>query len=98
MAGQGARFGDSGFRIFGDPKAKKHTQLIGLMHFSCSIWGLGSSSCAETFLLTCLLFTESHIHAIFEPKTGTWQYVVADPITAIIDSVLDMTRQPGSCQ
>lgn len=32
------------------------------------------------------------IHTCFEPVTGTWQYIVADPITkhaAIIDSVLD---------
>ena len=32
------------------------------------------------------------IHTSFEPVTGTWQYVVADPSThdaAIIDSVLD---------
>lgn len=32
------------------------------------------------------------IHTVFEPKTSTWQYIVADPTTnsvAIIDSVLD---------
>lgn len=32
------------------------------------------------------------IHDLFESKTGTWQYVVADPVTssaAIIDPVLD---------
>jgi glyoxylase-like metal-dependent hydrolase (beta-lactamase superfamily II) len=32
------------------------------------------------------------VHTVFEPKTGTWQYVVADPTTkqaVIIDSVLD---------
>lgn len=32
------------------------------------------------------------IHDIFEPRTSTWQYIVADPITkaaVIIDSVLD---------
>ncbi|RDW81250.1 MBL fold metallo-hydrolase [Aspergillus mulundensis] len=32
------------------------------------------------------------IHSIYEPKTGTWQYIVADPSTsaaAIIDPVLD---------
>ncbi|KAJ5495733.1 Glyoxylase B2 [Penicillium diatomitis] len=32
------------------------------------------------------------IHNVFEPKTGTWQYIVADPTTAkavIIDPVLD---------
>jgi glyoxylase-like metal-dependent hydrolase (beta-lactamase superfamily II) len=35
---------------------------------------------------------EPIIHTIFEPVTGTWQYVVADPSTkeaVIIDSVLD---------
>ncbi|KAH8880925.1 putative metallo-beta-lactamase domain protein [Thozetella sp. PMI_491] len=35
---------------------------------------------------------ELQIHDIFEPNTGTWQYIVADPSThvaAIIDSVLD---------
>lgn len=36
--------------------------------------------------------TQPIIHDIFEPKTATWQYVVADPSTkraVIIDSVLD---------
>lgn len=36
--------------------------------------------------------TEPIIHNIFEPKTCTWQYVVADPFTSaavVIDSVLD---------
>lgn len=36
--------------------------------------------------------TEPDIHTHYEPKTGTWQYVVADPVTkeaVIIDSVLD---------
>lgn len=35
---------------------------------------------------------EPMIHDIFEPATGTWQYIVADPATCkavIIDSVLD---------
>ncbi|KZL85296.1 metallo-beta-lactamase domain, partial [Colletotrichum incanum] len=35
------------------------------------------------------------IHDIFEPRTGTWQYIVADPITkaaVIIDPVLDYDR------
>ncbi|CCF39232.1 metallo-beta-lactamase superfamily protein [Colletotrichum higginsianum] len=35
------------------------------------------------------------IHDIFESKTGTWQYVVADPVTkaaVIIDPVLDYDR------
>lgn len=35
---------------------------------------------------------EPTVHTVFEPKTGTWQYVVADPTTkhaVIIDSVLD---------
>ncbi|KAF2018317.1 Metallo-hydrolase/oxidoreductase [Aaosphaeria arxii CBS 175.79] len=35
---------------------------------------------------------EPTIHSLFEPQTGTWQYVVADPSThdaVIIDSVLD---------
>jgi glyoxylase-like metal-dependent hydrolase (beta-lactamase superfamily II) len=36
--------------------------------------------------------TEPDIHTYYEPKTGTWQYIVADPATkeaVIIDSVLD---------
>jgi glyoxylase-like metal-dependent hydrolase (beta-lactamase superfamily II) len=36
--------------------------------------------------------TEPDIHTYYEPQTGTWQYVVADPATkqaVIIDSVLD---------
>jgi len=36
--------------------------------------------------------SEPTIHTIFEPKTGTWQYIVADPATKvgiIIDPVLD---------
>ncbi|OIW28390.1 putative metallo-beta-lactamase domain protein [Coniochaeta ligniaria NRRL 30616] len=36
--------------------------------------------------------TEPIIHDIFEPKTCTWQYVIADPLTSaavVIDSVLD---------
>ncbi|OJI82462.1 hypothetical protein ASPTUDRAFT_148497 [Aspergillus tubingensis CBS 134.48] len=35
---------------------------------------------------------EPTIHSLFKPKTGTWQYIVADPSTSaavIIDSVLD---------
>lgn len=35
---------------------------------------------------------EPTIHSIFEDRTGTWQYVVADPVTkkaALIDAVLD---------
>lgn len=38
------------------------------------------------------MMTEPEIHAHFEPKTGTWQYIVADPTAkeaVIIDSVLD---------
>ncbi|KAI5456936.1 putative metallo-beta-lactamase domain protein [Mariannaea sp. PMI_226] len=41
---------------------------------------------------TATATTEPIIHDIFEPKTGTWQYVVADPSTSsavIIDPVLD---------
>ena len=37
------------------------------------------------------------VHTVFDPVTGTWQYIVADPVTheaAIIDSVLDL--DPGS--
>ncbi|KAH8750155.1 beta-lactamase-like protein [Diaporthe sp. PMI_573] len=36
--------------------------------------------------------TQPTIHDVFESKTGTWQYVVSDPVTsraAIIDPVLD---------
>lgn len=39
--------------------------------------------------------TDPAIHSIFEPQTGTWQYVVADPSTStaiIIDPVLDYDR------
>lgn len=39
------------------------------------------------------------IHTIYEPATGTWQYIVADPTTktaVIIDSVLDYDRQTGN--
>lgn len=35
---------------------------------------------------------EPIVHTVYEPSTGTWQYIVADPLTkraAIIDSVLD---------
>src|SRR4051812_37093408 len=35
---------------------------------------------------------EPSIHNVFEPKTGTWQFIVADPATSkavIIDPVLD---------
>jgi glyoxylase-like metal-dependent hydrolase (beta-lactamase superfamily II) len=40
---------------------------------------------------------EPKVHTIFEPVTGTWQYIVADPTSkkaVIIDSVLDF--DPGS--
>jgi glyoxylase-like metal-dependent hydrolase (beta-lactamase superfamily II) len=40
---------------------------------------------------------EPTIHSSYEPKTGTWQYIVADPSTstaAIIDPVLDF--DPGT--
>lgn len=36
--------------------------------------------------------TKPIVHDIYEPQTGTWQYIVADPVTkiaVIIDSVLD---------
>lgn len=39
------------------------------------------------------------INSIFEAVTGTWQYLIADPITkkaAIIDSVLDYDRETGN--
>ncbi|GAD93141.1 metallo-beta-lactamase domain protein [Paecilomyces variotii No. 5] len=39
---------------------------------------------------------EPTIHDVFESKTGTWQYVVADPATStavIIDPVLDYDRE-----
>lgn len=42
---------------------------------------------------------EPSIHEIFEPKTGSWQYIVADPVTssaAIIDPVLDYDTATGS--
>jgi len=42
--------------------------------------------------------TEPVIHNIFEPKTSTWQYIVADPSTSaavVIDSVLDF--DPSKC-
>jgi hypothetical protein len=51
-----------------------------------------SSTLISTKLLTMALTLEPMIHDVFEPRTGTWQYVVADPSTkkaAIIDSVLD---------
>jgi hypothetical protein len=41
---------------------------------------------------------EPKIHALFEKKTGTWQYVVADPSTStavIIDPVLDYDHLTG---
>jgi len=41
---------------------------------------------------------EPEIHTVFEPVTGTWQYVVADPDTkeaVIIDSVLDYDKENG---
>lgn len=41
----------------------------------------------------------AQVHTIFEPRTGTWQYIVADPTTnqaVIIDSVLDY--DPASAQ
>lgn len=36
--------------------------------------------------------SEAQVITCYEPKTGTWQYIIADPVTneaAIIDSVLD---------
>ena len=42
---------------------------------------------------------EPIIHDVFEPDTGTWQYVIADPSTmsaAIIDPVLDYDRTTQS--
>ena len=41
---------------------------------------------------TSATVSEPKIHDIFEPQTGTWQYIIADPSTgvaAIIDPVLD---------
>jgi glyoxylase-like metal-dependent hydrolase (beta-lactamase superfamily II) len=42
---------------------------------------------------------EPQIHPVFEPVTGTWQYIVADPDTkeaVIIDSVLDYDKEKGT--
>jgi glyoxylase-like metal-dependent hydrolase (beta-lactamase superfamily II) len=42
--------------------------------------------------------SEPRIHPVFEPKTGTWQYVVADPTTnqaVVVDSVLDYDPAAG---
>jgi glyoxylase-like metal-dependent hydrolase (beta-lactamase superfamily II) len=41
---------------------------------------------------------EPKVHTIFEPVTGTWQYIVADPSkkeAVIIDSVLDYNKDTG---
>ncbi|KIX92298.1 uncharacterized protein Z520_12044 [Fonsecaea multimorphosa CBS 102226] len=41
---------------------------------------------------------EPEVHAVFEPVTGTWQYIVADAHTkdaVIIDSVLDYDKDTG---
>ena len=41
---------------------------------------------------------EPNVHTIFEPVTGTWQYIVADPFkkeAVIIDSVLDYNKDTG---
>ncbi|KAK8192472.1 hypothetical protein M8818_007640 [Zalaria obscura] len=41
---------------------------------------------------------EPKIHTVFEPVTGTWQYIIADPSrkeAVIIDSVLDYDRDTG---
>lgn len=42
---------------------------------------------------------EPIVHTVFEPKTSTWQYVVADPTTkaaVIIDPVLDFDKEKQS--
>lgn len=42
--------------------------------------------------------SSEEINTIYEPVTGTWQYIVACPTTkyaAIIDSVLDYERETG---
>ena len=42
---------------------------------------------------------EPKIHTFHEPVTGTWQYIVADPLTreaVIVDSVLDYNKDNGS--
>lgn len=44
-------------------------------------------------------FMEPKVHTVFEPKTSTWQYIVADPETqhaVVIDSVLDFDPATGS--
>jgi glyoxylase-like metal-dependent hydrolase (beta-lactamase superfamily II) len=41
---------------------------------------------------------EPKIHAVFEPVTGTWQYIVADPSkkeAVLIDTVLDYDKEAG---
>ncbi|KEF53366.1 uncharacterized protein A1O9_10341 [Exophiala aquamarina CBS 119918] len=48
--------------------------------------------------MTTTTANEPQIHTVFEPVTGTWQYVVADPDTkeaVIIDSVLDYDKEAG---
>ncbi|KAJ4350490.1 uncharacterized protein N0V89_009111 [Didymosphaeria variabile] len=42
---------------------------------------------------------EPQVHSVFEPVTGTWQYIVADPNTneaVIIDPVLDYDKSSGT--
>jgi glyoxylase-like metal-dependent hydrolase (beta-lactamase superfamily II) len=49
-----------------------------------------ASSTTPAFTPTC-----PTIHSVFEGKTGTWQYIVADPsslVAVIIDPVLDYDR------
>lgn len=42
---------------------------------------------------------EPTVHTIFEPRTGTWQYIVADPEkrqAVVIDSVLNYDKETGA--
>ncbi|KAK4924677.1 hypothetical protein LTR66_016444, partial [Elasticomyces elasticus] len=43
--------------------------------------------------------SSSVVHEVYEPKTGSWQYIVADPkskAAVIIDPVLDYDSATGS--
>lgn len=60
---------------------------------------MASTGSQSSFAAEAVVASEPSIHDVYEKKTGSFQYVVADPVTrkaVIIDPVLDFDSATGS--
>ncbi|KAE8149499.1 beta-lactamase-like protein [Aspergillus avenaceus] len=82
-------------RRFQQQQTPKHiplTRQSRTMHSTSPNKSQAQNTAQPTHVVEASAAGEPTIHAVFETKTGTWQYVVADPSTSaavIIDPVLD---------